>query len=93
MIDLKKPERLEALYFEFIRCGAFQASDASALNFAAAAVRAGRLIDLPAERRVKVFLGIIKRGLWSHITQAEEDRARLVIARRRETHPNFMRPT
>ena len=90
LIDLKKPRRLQALYQEFVRVGELQPGEASAINFAAAAVRAGKL-DLPDERRVKVFLGIIKRRLWGNITQAEEDRALSVIRRCREQEPGFLR--
>ena len=78
------------LYAEFIRVGEIQPGEASAINFTAAAVRAGRL-DLPDERRVRVFLGIIKRRLWANITQAEEDKALTVIRRCREERPEFMR--
>ena len=90
LIDLRKPDRLNALYRDFLRAGKLEGGEASALNFAAAAVRAGRL-DLPDERRVRVFLGIVSRRLWANITQNEEDRARQVITKRRETDPGFMR--
>ena len=90
LIDLKKPTRLEALYREFVRVGELQASEASAINFAATAVRAGRL-DIPDDRRVRVFLGIVKRRLWVNITQAEEDRALSVIRHCREQDPGFMK--
>ena len=90
LIDFKKSHRLQLLYSEFVTAGQLQPSEASAINFAAAAVRAGRL-ELPDDRRVRVFLGIIKRRLWGNITQAEEDRALSVIRRCREKEPNFMR--
>ena len=90
LVDLKKPKRLELLYQAFIRAGEIIPSEAMALNFTAAAVRAGRL-DLPEDRRVKVFLGIIKRRLWGNITQAEEDKALTVIRRLREEQPGFLR--
>ena len=89
--DLRKPLRLEALYFEFVRRGKLAHSEANALNFAAAAVRAGRLSHLSEQRRVRIFFGIIRRRLWGYITQAEEERARCVLRHVRETRPSFMR--
>ena len=89
-IDLKRPERLEVLYRQFVLAGKLDTSEASALNFAAAAVRAGSLKELAEDRRVKIFLGIVRRRLWSNISQHDEDHARRVIVRRREIDPRFM---
>lgn len=91
LIDLKKPDRLEALYREFVRTGKLDCSEASAINFAAAAIRAGTIPELSDQRRVRVFLGIVQRRLWANITQAEEDKALSVLRRVRQERPEFMR--
>ena len=61
--------------------GLVQASEASALAFMAAAIRARNVREGDS---VRIFVGIIRRGLWQHITQAEEDEARRALARYRE---------
>jgi hypothetical protein len=49
----------------------------------AAAVRANGVRDGDP---VRVFMGIVRRRLWSHITEAQEERARQAPARFREHH-------
>ena len=64
-----------------------QACESSALNFVAAAIRA-RSVDGDAP---KVFMGIIKKKLWHHITQAQEQKANGVLKKFREVNPTLFR--
>lgn len=89
--DLKNPRKLEKLYFEEAGKGTFQPSEAKALDFVAAAIRAGTLPKMEPDRKVKVFLGIIRKGLWSHITGDQEDRARAAISKIRDKNPAYLR--
>ncbi len=74
--DIRKPARLRELYEQATRSGWIERSDAAWLNFAAAAVRANRV----AGDSVRIFVGIVRKGLWHHISTSDEDRARAVLA-------------
>lgn len=87
--DLFNFSRAEALYFQACKLGLVQASEASAINFLAAACRArglGKVGD-----PVKIFMGIVRRKLWRHITQADEDRALSALKKYRSEDPNRFR--
>ena len=78
--DLGHFSRMEALYFQAIKQGLIQQSEANAVNFLAASIRAKEIAgDGP-----RVFMGIIKRQLWQHITQDQEQRAVTALKRFRE---------
>lgn len=85
--DLEHFSRTEALYRQAVRSGMLADSEASFLNWVAAAVRAK---SVAARDPVRVFMGIVRRGLWTHITGADEDRARSAINRYRAS---AMEPT
>ena len=85
--DFYQFSRLEALYFQAIERAWIKPSEASALDFIAAAVRA-REVGRDAAR---VFVVIVRRGLWHHITQAQEDRARIALVRFRAEDPGRFR--
>ena len=85
--DLRRFSRLEALYFEAIDRGWLRGSEAMALNFVAAAVRAREVGHDPA----RLFVSLVQRGLWPHITQAQEEYARRALQRWRENHPDGFR--
>lgn len=85
--DFHQFSRLEALYFQAIERSWIKSSEASALDFIAAAVRA-REVGRDAAR---VFVAIVRRGLWHHITQAQEDRARIALVRFRADDPGRFR--
>lgn len=85
--DLRRFSRLEALYFEAIDRGWLRGSEAMALNFVAAAVRAREIGHDPA----RLFVNLVQRGLWPHITQAQEEYARRALQRWREDHPDGFR--
>jgi hypothetical protein len=85
--DLFRFSRLEALYFQAIERGWISASEATALNFLAAAVRAREVGRDP----VRLFVSLIRRQLWHHITQTQEDCARRALARYREENPERFR--
>lgn len=74
--DIRKPTRLRELYKQAAECGWVERSEAAWLNFAAAAVRANRV---PGDS-VRIFVGIVRRGLWHHVSAGDEDRARAVLA-------------
>jgi hypothetical protein len=81
--DLRRLSRLEVLYRQAVRARWLEASEANARNFVAAAVRATRVSGDP----VKIFVGIVKRKLWHHVTNDQEDRAREVMKRYSEKRP------
>ena len=85
--DLRRFSRLESLYFEAIARGWVSGSEAMTLNFVAAAVRARDMGHEPA----RLFVSLVKRGLWHHITQAQEDYARRSLQRWREDDPDRFR--
>jgi hypothetical protein len=73
--DIRKPSRLRELYEQAVLNGWLERSEAAWLNFAAAAVRANRV----SGDCVRIFVGIVRKGLWHHISASDEDRARAVI--------------
>jgi hypothetical protein len=74
--DIRKPSRLRDLFEQALLEGWMERSEAAWLNFAAAAVRANRV----SGDSVRIFVGIIRKGLWHHISASDEDRARAVLA-------------
>jgi hypothetical protein len=78
--DLESFGRTETLYFQAIKRGLIENSEASAINFLAAAVRAR---SVEAGDSVKVFMGIIRKKLWKNIRMADEDRALLALRKYR----------
>jgi hypothetical protein len=85
--DIRRLSALRELYRQATAAGWLPRSEASFLAFAAAAVRANRASGDP----VRIFVAIVRRGLWHHITQADEDRARNVINRGGEDGSRFVR--
>jgi hypothetical protein len=85
--DLGRMSRLEALFSQATQRGWLVPSEANALNFLAAAARA-TLVGYDPPR---LFATLVRRELWSHITQAQEDMARSSLMRYRETHPDAFR--
>ncbi len=85
--DLHHFSRLERLYFEAVERGWIPTSEAAALNFISAAVKAREVGDDP----VRLFVTLVRRGLWHHINQAQEDCARRALARHRDADPERFR--
>jgi hypothetical protein len=86
--DIRKVASLRALFEQATAARWLPRGEASFLAFAAAAVRANRATGDP----VRIFVAIVKRKLWHHITQADEERARAVVAREHPTGmPAFVR--
>lgn len=83
LMDIKKPSRLLSLYKQATEGGLLPSSENNLLNFFAAAIRAGTS-DFSDDRKIRVFLGIVRKGLWGHITQAQEEQARKAIRKIRE---------
>lgn len=71
-IDLESFFRAKTLFNQARKLGLVQSSQAAELNWFAAAVRAK---SAKTGDPVKIFMGIVRQGLWHHITQQEEDRA------------------
>ncbi len=75
------------LYRQAVAIGLLADSEANRINFVAAAVRATRA---PNGDKVRIFMGIVRRGLWHYITMQQEGRAvELLKAReaKRSTQP------
>jgi hypothetical protein len=85
--DFYHLSRLEALYAQAIAWGWINSSEAAALNFISAAVRAREVGNDPA----RVFVTLVRRKLWHHITQAQEDKARTALNRIRSDDPDRFR--
>jgi hypothetical protein len=79
--DLVHLSRMECLFRQAVEQGFLRGSEMDALNFLSASIRARAS---RARDPVRVFVGIVRRGLWSHITCVEEERARSALARYRE---------
>jgi hypothetical protein len=79
--DFKEFSRNEILYWQAVELGLIIHSEANVLNWVSASIRA-RETDNPA----RIFMGIIKKKLFNHVTQAQEEIARNAINRRREKH-------
>ena len=88
--DLKSYPRLRILFEQAVETGWLQASEASFLNWVAAAVRAN---TVAARDPVRVFISIVRSARWELITQAQEDRARAAIRHYRDSEnvPRFSR--
>jgi hypothetical protein len=75
--DLTRISSVLALYEQAVHVGWLERSDANRRNFVAAAVRAARANgDAP-----RIFVAIVRRGLWHHITAEEEERAVAALKR------------
>ena len=71
--DLRDAGRLRSLLRQAIERRWIGGGEADALNFFAAAVRAR---NTSARDPVRVFVTLVKRRQWSHVTQAQEDEGR-----------------
>jgi hypothetical protein len=85
--DLESFTQTEELFRQAVAAGLVEASEAGAINFLAAACRAKAVEGNPP----RVFMGIVRRRLWHHITQADEDRALAALRRYREEDPGRFR--
>ena len=76
--DLRRVPTLKMLFHQAVLAKWLADSEANFRNFVAAAVRATRI---QCSDPVRVFVAIVRRQLWHHITQEQEDRAAEVIRR------------
>ncbi len=81
--DLQIMPRLEALYRQAVVRKWLPDCEASIKNFVGAATRAMQVEGNP----VKIFVGIVKKGLWRNITQAQEDISLQTLKRYRVQNP------
>jgi hypothetical protein len=82
LADLERLSWLRALYEQATAAKWLSHSEANFRNFVAAAARATRVNG----DAVRIFVGIVRRGLWHHLTTADEDRATRALQRERERH-------
>lgn len=75
--DLHRRSHVEALYRQACAQGWLVPGEANRLNVFAAAVRAREVGGDPP----RVFVTLLRRRLWHHVTQAQEDRARKALGR------------
>lgn len=80
LADLQRLSRLKILYADATAAKWLSDSEANIRNFVAAAARATRVDGDP----VRVFIGIVRKGLWHHLTGEDEDRASSALRRERE---------
>ena len=78
--DLKRLSRLKVLYAEATAAKWLNRSEANLRNFIAAAARATRVEGDP----VRIFVGIVRKALWHHLTSADEERATSALRRERD---------
>lgn len=88
MGDLHSISRCESLYWQAVEAKYVPHSESNALNFLAAAVRA-RSIEKGDSSRV--FVAIVKRGLWKNITLDQEEVARRGLCKARDNNPGAFR--
>lgn len=86
MEDLKRLSRLRVLYAQAVAAKWLTHSEASLVNFVAAAARASRVKGDP----IRIFVGIVKKGFWHHLTNEDEGRA--LAALKREKEKAFFKP-
>ena len=85
--DLESFARTEKLFFQATAKRLIEPTEVGAVNFLAAACKAKRVSgDAP-----RIFMGIVRRKLWHHITQADEDRAVAALRRYRAEDPGRFR--
>ena len=77
VIDLQDMSRLDALYRQAVEQKWLPDCESSIQNFVGAATRAMQVTG----NAVKIFVGIVKRGLWGYITLAQEDASREALNR------------
>lgn len=78
LADLKKPQRLDRLFWEAVAAGIVRQTQAERLRWFAAAERA---MALGTRNPCGFFAAMVRRGLWHHISNAQEDTARLKLRR------------
>ena len=76
LADLHDRGRLRSLHRQAVVRGWLRDCEADELNFYSAAVRAR---STRARDRVRVFVSLVRERQWSHVTQAQEDEARMMI--------------
>ena len=75
--DLRRLSRLRALYYQALKAKWLTDSEANLRNFVAAAARATRVQGDP----IRIFVGIVRKGLWHHLTTDDEARASAALKR------------
>lgn len=76
--DLKEPRRLDGLYRQAVVVGIVSSAPADRLRWFAAAERA---LALGTANPCGFFVRLVRQGLWHHVTNGQEDAARLKLKR------------
>lgn len=76
--DLQDFQRCTALYEQACEARWLRECDASRLRWFSAAIRAR---SSGARDPVRVFVAIVRKGMWNHITNEQEERARSILHR------------
>jgi len=84
--DLTSFSRNQELFFQAQARGLISGSEADILNWIASAVRARE-----TENPCRIFMGILKKKLFHHITQAQEDYALQILKKKRAKNPDAYR--
>lgn len=87
--DLHSEGRLRELFTQAVAKGWVKNCQADALNFFGAAVRARNAGNGDP---VRIFVSLVRRRLWNHITQAQEDEARRAVQRHRQSERGKVEP-
>jgi hypothetical protein len=87
--DLQSEGRLRELFAQAVAKGWVKNCQADALNFFGAAVRARNAGNGDP---VRIFVSLVRRRLWHHITQAQEDEARRTVQRHRQSQRSKVEP-
>ncbi len=74
--DLRSAKRLDALFGQAVSNGLVGESSAERLRFFAAAEHAQRV---GRQNPCGLFIAVVRQGLWSYISQADEDRALMAL--------------
>ncbi len=80
--DLRRLSRLLMLHQQAVNAGWIGTGEANLQNFVAAAIRSTRVVG----DSVRIFVGIVRKGLWHHITGEQESRATQALKNYRERH-------
>lgn len=71
--DLRNGQRLAVLFEQALRDGLVGSSESDRLKFLSAAERALRV---GTTNKAGLFVAVVRRGLWHHVSTLDEDRAR-----------------
>lgn len=90
-IDLKHFPRCELLYWQAVEQGWIEHNEMTALNWVGASVRAREVARTKGGASVRIFVTLVRKRLWGHITNEQEDYARQTLAKFRDQDSGYFR--